>query len=104
LLLGDFNFDGHVNAADIPAILTALTDLAKFKANNTLTDARLVAIGDLDGSGAFNNADIQALLNLLKSGGGSVVAVPEPAAVWLAGLGMLGLIVVRIRTMQRLRG
>lgn len=39
LKLGDFNFDGHVNGADVTAMLTALTDLNKFEANNTLTPA-----------------------------------------------------------------
>jgi autotransporter-associated beta strand protein len=83
LKLGDFNFDGHVNGADVTAMLAALTDLNKFEANNTLTPARLLAVGDLDGSGAVNNADLQGLLTLLKSGGGSVAAVPEPPSACL---------------------
>ena len=83
---GDFNRDGHVNAADIPAMLAALTDLNSYKATNSLSDANLLSIGDIDSSGAVTNADVQALLDLLKSGGGSVDAVPEPPSIALMAL------------------
>ena len=63
---GDFNRDGHVNAADLPAMLAALTDLNRYKSANSLTDADLLAIGDIDGSGSVTNADVQALLTLLR--------------------------------------
>ena len=44
---------------------------------------------------ALTNADVQALLTLLKSGGGSLAAVPEPASlVLLAALPGLALAVV----------
>jgi hypothetical protein len=42
----------------------------------------------LDGDGKVTNADLQGLLNLLKSGGGSN-AVPEPESAWLCLIGLL---------------
>ena len=47
-LPGDFNRDGHVNAADIPAMIAALTDLNAYKSANSLTSAQLLSIGDID--------------------------------------------------------
>ena len=38
LLPGDFNRDGHINAADIPIMLTALTDLNTLRAHYGLSD------------------------------------------------------------------
>ncbi len=86
---GDFNRDGHVTSADILAMETALADLNAYKTTNNLDNAGLVAIGDLSGDHAVTNADLQSLLTLLKSGGGSVAAVPEPAAWKLAVLSAL---------------
>ncbi len=86
---GDFNRDGHADASDIAAMLNALTDLNTFKARNGLSDADLLSIGDIDGSGAVTNADINALIGLLRTGGGSVTALPEPASVELLSLGLL---------------
>ncbi len=90
-LRGDFNRDGHVTSADIAAMLVALTDLNAYKTARNLTDANLLTIADVDASGKVTNADVQALLTLLKNGGGSAAAVPEPSSLALAGLG--GLIV-----------
>ena len=84
--LGDFNQDGHVNAADIPVMLAALSDLNAYETSHNLSAANLISIGDLDHSGAVTNADLQGLLDLLKSGGGSVAAVPEPASAFLLAL------------------
>ena len=87
-LRGDFNRDGHVTVADIPAMQAALADLNAYKSINGLSDANLISIGDVDGSGSVSNADVQALLTLLKTGGGSVAAVPEPASIALMALAL----------------
>jgi hypothetical protein len=87
-LLGDINRDAHVDMADVPAMLVALTDLNSYKSNNALTDVALLSIADIDFSGVINNADVQALLTLLKSGGGSNGAVPEPASAALIALAL----------------
>ena len=89
LLPGDFNRDGQVNAADIPAMLAALADLTAYQTSTNLSGPQLVLLGDIDGDGAVTNADLQALLNLLKSGGGSVAQVPEPASIELMALAAL---------------
>ncbi len=95
--LGDFNDDGHVDAADILAMEQALADTSAYEAaHNHLTDAQLLAIGDLNGDHSFTNADLQSLLNLLKSGGGSSNLVPEPSTFVLA-IGSIGLLFARRR-------
>jgi autotransporter-associated beta strand protein len=82
---GDFDRDHTVSSADINSMLVALTDLNTYKTTNGLSDADLLAIGDLNGDGSFNNADIQGLLDLVANpiGIGSISAVPEPASFWL---------------------
>ena len=90
-LPGDFNQDSHVNAADIPVMLTALTDLKAYQTAKGLTAANLLTVADVNKSGAVTNADAQALLTLLKNGGGSLNAVPEPAT---ALLGCAGIVLV----------
>ncbi|HZZ26582.1 MAG TPA: IPT/TIG domain-containing protein [Pirellulales bacterium] len=71
LVLGDFNQDGHVNAADILPAMTALTNVNAYLTQYNLSPANLMMIGDVNGDGHFNNIDEQALLNLLLSGHGS---------------------------------
>ena len=87
-LAGDFNQDNHVNSADIPVMPTALTDLNSYQTAKGLTAANLLTVADVDKSGTVTNADAQALLTLLKSGGGSLSAVPEPAAALLGFVGV----------------
>ncbi len=78
LLLGDVNLDGHVNAADLTAMMTALTDLNAYKTAHPTFDP---GIGDVNADGAFNNKDLQGLITYLQGGHGSVSAVPEPSFV-----------------------
>jgi hypothetical protein len=100
---GDFNRDGHIDASDIVPMELALTNLNAYKAAHPgITDSELATIEDVNGDGVFNNADLQSLLDLLKSGGGSNGAVPEPSSIVLAALGVLGFVVVRPRKMNHL--
>jgi hypothetical protein len=95
-LRGDFNRDGQVTAADIPAMLTALTDLNSYASTNSLSPTQLAAIGDFDSSGAVTNRDIQGLLDLVSSqGGGSAAAVPEPMSLCLLIIGVWAMIAGR---------
>jgi len=98
-LPGDINRDGHVDVADVAALMAALADLNKYQSTNSLTNQQLVEIGDLTGDGRVTNTDIQGLMVLLANGGGggSLTAVPEPAALSLAVLGALGVLSLRRR-------
>ena len=83
---GDFDLNGVRSASDILAMLAALTDLNLYKSAHQLDAAGLMAVGDVNADGKVNNSDMQALLNALHPGGGSISAVPEPATLGLAGI------------------
>jgi hypothetical protein len=88
LLPGDFNRDGHVDAADILPAMKARTDPVGYEAQYSVSAATLQAIGDVNGDTQFTNADLQSLLIYLKDGGGSISPVPEPASWALAFLAL----------------
>ena len=94
---GDFNQNGVVDAGDIAAMATALTDEPTFAAGHGLTTAQLALIGDLDGDSKFTNADLPVLLTQLSVGGGSLASVPEPASLILLALGGIGLATLKQR-------
>jgi hypothetical protein len=76
-----------VTAADITVMLNFLTAENAYKSSLNLTDNQLLLIGDLNRDGQVTNADLQSLLTLLKSGGGSISTVPEPTSVSMFVLG-----------------
>ncbi|HTQ40970.1 MAG TPA: dockerin type I domain-containing protein [Pirellulales bacterium] len=97
ILLGDMNFDGHVDAKDIAALEAALTNPSGYlstdfgygtPASHGVTTSNMGQYADVSGNGKFDNADLQALLKYLKGGHGSLSSVvPEPASIILAGIG-----------------
>jgi autotransporter-associated beta strand protein len=99
-ILGDWNVsNGTPTAADLPAMLTALTDLNVWKTSHSLTNDDMLNIGDVNLDGKISNADIQAELDLLSSlGAGATAAVPEPSTCVLLVLGAIpGYLFVRRR-------
>jgi len=90
MLPGDFNRDGHVDAADVQAMMAALANLSGYNAaHSNLTATQLLDIEDVNHDGVVNNSDLQAMLTLLQSGGGSTNPVPEPSTFVLAVLAVL---------------
>ena len=78
-------------------MLAALTDLNSYKSPDYVAAADLVSMGDVNGDGVLNNADVQSLLTILKSGGGSLAAVPEPASIVLLAFALPGLAFAVVR-------
>ncbi len=58
---------------------------------NTLAPPDLVTMGDFNGDGLFNNADLQGMISALANGGGAggLSVVPEPTSAVLLVLGGL---------------
>jgi arabinogalactan endo-1,4-beta-galactosidase len=90
---GDFNGDGHFNASDIPAMLSALGDLSSYQSNRAFTDPDMKFLGDFNGDGVITNADLQGMIDALIAGQGSTDPVPEPAAGWLLGVATLAVVI-----------
>jgi hypothetical protein len=88
---GDFNLDGHVDSADIAAMLSAMADLNQYQADNGLSAAQVATIADLNHNGFIDNADIQSLISKLLAGNGSQSSVPEPSCFLLAFSALLAL-------------
>ncbi len=102
LTKGDLNRDGHINAADITAMMSALTDLNKYATTNNRFTSDVAYVGDLDGDGTFTNLDLQFILSFIGGGGGTVAPVPEPAT-WLLAVGGLAGLILQVRRLRPLR-
>ena len=75
LLAGDLNGDGKLSAADISAMMVALTNLQGYKSLHSFSNANLTALADVNGDHAITNSDLQALIsmvaNAVLAGGGA---------------------------------
>jgi endonuclease I len=98
---GDFNLDHHVDAADIAPMMQALTDPSGYESQYGVSPTLLSEIGDINGDGVINNADLQYLETSLIAGQGSNSAVPEPSTLVLLGLSSLILLRGRRRGLRR---
>jgi len=109
LVVGDFNRDGHVDAADLQAMMLALTNLTSYRQTyfplevssqyDALFGDQMEVIGDLNNDFVFSSADLQVFLKLLSQSGGfgSTASVPEPASVVLLAVGLCLLTSIRMR-------
>ena len=80
---GDMNRDQQVNASDVSAMIAALANLPAYELAYNLTAAQVTAIGDVNGDGKFNSADVQALEKFLAANHGTGIPAPEPASIVL---------------------
>ena len=58
-----------------------MTNLPTYELNNGLSNADLLAIGDIDGDGKLTNVDVQALISLVansESAAGEPLQSPSP--------------------------
>lgn len=89
-LVGDVDFDGDVDNADIGTVIGSFTGSAG--AGKTYSD------GDMDFDGDVDNADIGLVAGAFTGSSGSdMLLTPEPASMALLGLGSLGLLLGRKR-------
>ena len=100
LKLGDINQDLHVNASDIVAMMSALSNLDAYDTAHSFDFAELNDVADVNGDGVVTNADLQALINYEKTGHGSE-SVPEPASFVLLGAGSALVFVRRVRKQRK---
>ena len=80
---GDFDGDGKLTAADISAMMLALTDYQSYAATyaSAIPPDQLLAKGDLNGDGAFNNLDLQSLISAVANAAPAVVSPAAAATV-----------------------
>jgi hypothetical protein len=74
-LKGDFNLNGSLDAADVSAMLRALTNRQSYQSSHELTNADFISLTDMNGDGELTNRDLQPLLDLLAEATASTLSV-----------------------------
>ena len=85
ILVGDMNFDGQVNTADVAPFVLALTDQPTYLDTFDVDEDDMIAAGDINGDGKFNTADVAPFVQLLVDAGHNAANVPEPGSLALLG-------------------
>ena len=67
LRTGDLDRNGQVDISDLAVQMTALSDISAYQSRQQLSDPDLLTVADVNHDGAFDNADLQALLVLLAN-------------------------------------
>jgi hypothetical protein len=102
-VVGDFNFDGGIDASDIDPFVVAANEggpyagfisqasaaFASLYPGQSLTPEIVDLIGDINGDGGLDSSDIDPFVPFANNGGARVTAIPEPgsAAILLVALG-----------------
>lgn len=96
--IGDMDGDGAVSLDDVGAIELALTQPQQYLLQYTnIPDWQ--TRGDINQDGVFDNFDLQPFVEVLSDA--TTGQIPEPSSVVLAGLGAVGLVVLRKKVRRR---
>src|SRR5436190_15536363 len=66
---GDANLDNQVSQDDVQGLMVALSDLNTYRSQRNINTSQFLTTSDIDGDGKVTNADVNALIGLLRTGG-----------------------------------
>ncbi len=87
-LVGDLDLDGRRTIGDVTSLIECGSRPGRHINQHTCFRMPIyLSVGDINGDHVVNNADVQSMLDLLRTGSGAA-AVPEPAAISLAAIAL----------------